>query len=234
MVPKGFEPSKFDGILFVDSRILDQSSMTLCADLGLQCPLQLEDTFSFGHQVWTLAVHMCNAQAGQCLNHTPLLKLCLWVWGYTVITSVCMSIRYILVTLQGVSNKHCLWTFLVIELLSAIWEDSVVKHWKIGSDCVLQVFAVYSCGMVCFGTVLCVAALVWSTVNVLWASAQQIYNKMCNQERLGSTCSSTQYGLTYPPFESLEAVEGTCNQWRLIRLCIYPGWSESSLVAQVL
>ena len=36
------------------------------------------------------------------------------------------------------------------------------------------------------------------------------------------------------PLDSPEAVEGTCDQWRLIRLHECAGWSESLLVAQVL
>ena len=76
-----------------------------------------------------------------------------------------------------------------------------------------------------------------SLLGHIWGSVpQNLQQDLCDQQRLRSACTFTQYGkvLVYPSLDRPEAVEGTCDQQILWSDCVDAGWSEYLLVAQIL
>ena len=73
-----------------------------------------------------------------------------------------------------------------------------------------------------------------------WSWNEPVHNKTYNKTCVTSKDSdlpvhpsSTEWVIVYPSLDSLEAVEGMCNQWRFCPDCGCAGWSGSLLVTQV-
>ena len=98
-------------------------------------------------------------------------------------------------------------------------------------------FMLYTARLVSF-SLLTLSALGWNFQQMTYKPAHhKTYNKTCvtsNDSDQTVHPPSMARILVHPSLDSLEAVEGTCNQWRLIRLHGCAGWSESLLIAQAL